>query len=287
MLPDQRNDDVRALGACAQHEHRMAVLVDLQLRKPHVGVRRLAERDDAGRRVITHAHDARVVAVEDCEAVLRQCLDELPLRDGDVVLASELPDVGDTHVEDEADRRSDHGREVADVATPTSPHLGDEVGRRLPHAEGCQGRADLVVERAGRCDRLARALEQLGDDVLRAGLALRTRDADDPKAREARHHHRREVGQGRHRVLDDDGRNADRPLTRAAAAPAATQAAAKSWPSTRSPRIATKSPPATTWRESWKTSPTTSTVPSPASASSPSTASAISARVIGIIRSPP
>ena len=163
VLPDQRNDDVRALGACAQHEHRMAVLVDLQLRTPHVGVRRLAERDDAGRRAIAHAHDARVVGVEHGEAVRRQRLDELPLRDGDVVLASELPEVGDTDVEDEADRRSDHGREVRGCGhahEPPSRRRGSAVDSA--HAERCQGRADLVVERAGRCDRLARCARAAG-----------------------------------------------------------------------------------------------------------------------------
>src|SRR5690606_30161307 len=69
-----------------------------------------------------------------------------------------------------------------------------------------------------------------------------------------------------------------------AAAPAATAAAAKSWPSTRWPTNATNSPPGPTRRESNSTAPVTG-VSGPASTSVPPTASATSPSVIVIMAS--
>ena len=73
-------------------------------------------------------------------------------------------------------------------------------------------------------------------------------------------------------------------LPRTAAAPAEAAAAAKSWPSTCSPAIATKSPPGTGCRVSTNAAPVTSVDGSPAT--SPRTTAAISASVIAIIAVP-
>ena len=133
-----------------------------------------------------------------------------------------------------------------------SPRPGSGCSRRRG-ARSAAAPISLLSEPGGATVG-ARALEQLGEHVLGAGLA---RGAGEPTAtkvaRSALDHVPARRAERRQHVVDDDGRNADRPGRQNGGRAGRDTAAAKSWPSTRSPAEATKSPPGTTSRESWTT----------------------------------
>lgn len=107
-----------------------------------------------------------------------KAFDDLPLGLGDLLAAAELADVGGADVQYETDLRRDQTGEVADVADIAGAHFEDEVLGVLAGSQRGQRQADLVVEIACRVDGGAFALEELGDEVLGAGLAGRAGERD-------------------------------------------------------------------------------------------------------------
>ncbi len=69
----------------------------------------LGERDHPGCRARRHSGHQIVVGVEDRDAICRQRLDELALRDGNVFPRAELPDVGGANIEHHTDLRRRNG----------------------------------------------------------------------------------------------------------------------------------------------------------------------------------
>ncbi len=109
-------------------------------------------------------------------------------------------------VEDDADPRRGQLRQIADVADGPGAHLQHEVPGRGVGAQRGERQADLVVERAGRPHRGADPLQQLGDQVLGAGLAGRSGERDE-RGVEALRDGPGERAEGRDDVVDHDRRH--------------------------------------------------------------------------------
>jgi hypothetical protein len=156
-------------------------------------------------RAVGHPGHAVVVVVEDRDRLRGQVADELVLRPLRALDAAELAGVREPHLEHDRDVGHREAHERRDVALAARAELEHEVSRRRRGAQHRHGCADLVVERLHGAHGLAVALEDRLQHVLRRGLAVRARDADDGAALAHRRHDvRGESLQGGEARGDDD-----------------------------------------------------------------------------------
>lgn len=140
-----------------------------------------AEADHAGGGALAHPRDAVVVDVEERGGGGRQIGDHLRLRALGGFDPAEFTGMGEPDLEDDADVRLRDADEAGDVTDAARAHLDHQepgVDRDPEHRDRC---ADVVVEGPLRRDGLARAGQDRAEHVLRARLAVRAGDADDPQ----------------------------------------------------------------------------------------------------------
>ena len=128
-----------------------------------------------------HPADARIVGIEDGDAVGGKGLDELGLRVLDRIDRSDPAQVHPEDGRDDADPRPRHAGEVADLAADVHPHLEHRglVVRAQPQDR--QRQADLVVLVALASERPPIGREHGGDGLLRGRLGDAPRDPDDQR----------------------------------------------------------------------------------------------------------
>ncbi len=131
--------------------------------------------------------EQRLVRGDDRDTSLRQRVDQLGLRAGDVLHRLDELEVHGPDVGDHPDIGSREPGEPGDLPEAAHPHLGDqELGLRLQPGQR-QRDADLVVVVALVRDRPAMGRAECEEDVLRRGLAGRAGDRHDPRRRTLAH----------------------------------------------------------------------------------------------------
>ena len=189
-----------------EREHEPIGALHDVVRRTHVGVRRRAERHDARPRVARHAGHARVVRVENGEAVGTQRAHEAGLL---VTHAFDRPEKFRVHRGDDrhhSDGRCGEDREGRDLAGLVRAELDDE--RSVLGAEAKQGerQAPLVVEASCGLQRVPPRAQDGRDELLRRRLAVGARDGDD-RDRELRAVPAGETAERLRRVLHEDERH--------------------------------------------------------------------------------
>ncbi len=155
---------------------------------PHRRLRRPAEAHDLSLRAARHAHDVRVVGVEQREPVRRQGRDQLALGLGDVGgPRSHALDVRAADVEHQPDQGRRDAGQVRQVALAARAHLQHQVAGAGVGPQHGERQPELVVERAVGGDRRRVPFEHLGQQVLGGGLAHRAGQADHDRADAAEH----------------------------------------------------------------------------------------------------
>ena len=211
VLAEDAEAHGRGLARRELHGEVGAARVRRDVDRTHVGVGSEPEPHDACGGEARHRHDPRVVGVEHRD-IRGELGDHLGLGPDGLLDAAELAGVGEAHLQHDADV----GRAIrtSRAISPTADAPISATRNRVSAASSSIviGRAHLVVERGPCRDRRADALEHGAQQVLRRGLAVRSRDADDAEVAgrpDARHDLGRERAERVDRVGDDDLRHGE------------------------------------------------------------------------------
>ena len=221
--------------------------------------------------------DAGIVGVGDEGAARLQSLEDLGLAVGDRVERGEVLQVRRGDEQDRGDVGLEGARERREIARLREPHLAHHPLGRARQVDDRHRESDLAVLVAGRLLDGEAAREDRRREVLGRRLAGRARDggqAERPSSSSPprRGCSRASTGFGTITAGKPAGSPSARRSPSSAPAPRAAASRAKSCPSTRAPRMATKRSPGRTLRESTAT---------PESAAAPSARRAGGRRDVG------
>jgi len=207
LAAQQERDGQRVLRGRVRHrEGGPSVLIQADVRCPHIRVCGLAEGDDARCRLLRHRRHGRIVEVQHCGGIDREITDEfrLGLRNG--LARAEHPEMGRAHIQHDSDIGLHERDQVGDVTLSPHAHLEHEVAGLLIRRQDGERETHLGVEGATSGDRRTISGEDAGDEVLGARLAAGAGDRHDSACQTVTPVPRCQQSEGLHWVRDDDAR---------------------------------------------------------------------------------
>ena len=181
IMPSRQRDGVFMTLAVPCHHEARAVCHALQCLGTHIRSSGNAIRHDthSSCRTVAHCRDTWVVSIEDHRAAGGNRRHQLRLCLGNVLDRAEELHVHLADIRYHADRGCGDRCKRSDLPHPAHPDLHDRRCVLRRDAEQGQRQADLIVVVCRRAADLAASREYRRREILRRGLAVRSRNRDD------------------------------------------------------------------------------------------------------------